>query len=781
MALTLLCAAPGLGVAGESQTSTLEGVVLDLRTHEPLTHVLVAIRSQDRTGSTDERGHFSLTGLSPGDIEVYVSSVGYGVAKKQIGLKPGAVSNLEISLGQEAIKAMPAVLEEVVVSARPFAAPDSSAMSAYTLDNTELQNLSTVLANDPFRAVANLPGVTANNDFYSQFAVRGAGMSHIGVVIDGVTVNQPLHGFTDSGDLGSVSIVNGDAVGSMALISGTFPVKYGDRTGAILDVETRDGDRDHVSTRLDANFLGASGTVEGPIGSERKGSWLVSVRESYLNYLTSKLNANGLALGYGDVATKWNYRLNDSNELSMTTLLGYSKATRDPVTVANQSQGFFTRATGGTDLSTLRWSWAISPQTRSQAQVYWTRDKESQRNPDGNTLLETASRQLGLREMLTHDLSSTQRLEFGLSARQVQETRAQSSIWDFGTGTLAPGLVPVAQFSRSSLQTGGYLQDTVELLDDRFKITAGGRWDRYAATGQTVFLPHLDTSYDLRPDTKLTAAFGQYAQFPTLENLYGEFGTPDLRAERSTQEMLSVDHFFSERVRLHVELYNRSESDVIYSPATQFRLLDSGAYAFPQLGSVLSNNLVGYARGVEVSLQRRSANGLSGWISYSRSYNRYRQPGTSVDFWGDNDQRNTFTAYGSLRLSPTLSVSASVRYGSGTPVPGYLSTLGLAAPPLQAGSPGGGAGGPLSAFALSSSQNGYRLPSYSRVDLRLNKVIYGERLKATIYTEVANIFGHKNWRYADYAYPQSGADPVVYATRNNTMPLLPTAGFSIEF
>src|ERR1035441_5488565 len=83
---------------------------------------------------------------------------------------------------------------------------------------------------------------------------------------------------------------NGDLIESTSLMSGAFPAKYGDRTGSILDVETRDGGRDRIATRFSAGFLGASLTSEGPLGPSKKGSWLISARKSYLGYLLKRLN-----------------------------------------------------------------------------------------------------------------------------------------------------------------------------------------------------------------------------------------------------------------------------------------------------------------------------------------------------------------------------------------------------------------------------------------------------------------------------------------------------------
>jgi outer membrane cobalamin receptor len=673
--ITIIGSDPPHQERSRSGTATIRGTVFDARTGEPLANAMVAIRSQQQMTTSDAQGHFELSDVVDGDIEVYVSTVGYGLLRKLIELPSGKTVTLQLPLGPEAIKTGSDTLEEVTVMGKRFESLDADAVTQYTINSTEIQNLSTVFANDPFRAVQTLPGVSANDDFHAQFAVRGADMEHIGVIIDGVPTDNALHGFTDEGGLGSVSIINGAMVDSMSLLSGGFPASYSDRTGAILDVQTRDGDPDRFSKRIDVNLLGASSTLEGPLGSDNAGSWLVSARQSDLQYLVSQLNVSGLAVGFGDFDTKLNYQFNEDSKLSFTAILGYSQASRDPIDIAGQSAGFFTHADGDTGLSTVRWTWTMGPDTSSLAQLFWTHDEQTEHNPSDNTLLDLASRQLGLREVVTHALTSTQLLEAGLTVRQLQQSTFEQSIWDYGTQMLVPDLTRIADFSRSSVQSGAYLQDTLHVLSDRIKVTAAVRADRFAATGQSVALPHLDAKFELRPSTQLSAAVGQYAQFPSLDDLYGEFGTPNLRAERSTHEVLTLDQAFTAATRLHIEAYNRRDNDIIYSPLTQFRLLEDGVAAFPVNGPVLGNNYQDYSRGVEISLQRRSANGLSGWLSYSRGYDREWQRGGGSAFWGNNDQRNTFDAYGSFRLSPTLSFSVNARYGSGTPVAGgtYLA------------------------------------------------------------------------------------------------------------
>ena len=85
------------------------------------------------------------------------------------------------------------------------------------------------------------------------------------------------------------------------------------------------------------------------------------------------------------------------------------------------------------------------------------------------------------------------------------------------------------------------------------------------------------------------------------------------------------------------------------------------------------NSERGYSRGAQIFLQRRTANGFTGWISYAYGHAEIRDGDLGVSFPSDYDQRHTFNAYVSRRLRPTVNVSARFTYGSGMPLAGLLS------------------------------------------------------------------------------------------------------------
>ena len=120
--------------------------------------------------------------------------------------------------------------EKITVTVDPFEA---------SLTGVEIKNLSSVLADDPLRAVQSLPGVASNNDFVAQFSVCGASFQRVGIYLDGILLRSPFHTVQNEPSTGSLTIFNGDLLETMTPHSGAPPAPFSDRTAAALDVQLR--------------------------------------------------------------------------------------------------------------------------------------------------------------------------------------------------------------------------------------------------------------------------------------------------------------------------------------------------------------------------------------------------------------------------------------------------------------------------------------------------------------------------------------------------------------
>ena len=139
-------------VAAQSRPKTLHGRVVDARSGEPVAKVKIVVVTTQQSTSTDENGAFALEGIQPGDIDLYITTVIYGLVKKTVTVNDGERPEVEIALNQEGAT----LTEKITVSAGPFEDIETNAPTEKILTKTELQTLSMVLVGDPLRASQSL-------------------------------------------------------------------------------------------------------------------------------------------------------------------------------------------------------------------------------------------------------------------------------------------------------------------------------------------------------------------------------------------------------------------------------------------------------------------------------------------------------------------------------------------------------------------------------------------------------------------------------------------------
>lgn len=386
---------PAAQSASETRPAVaVRGKVSDGKTGEGIAKALVSIRTQSLETVTDATGAFSFPKVAPGEVELYVSTVGYELLKTKLQIAGDRDVEAEIYLGQQASKPR----ETITVKADPLdSVQPSVASSSNTLDNNELKNLATVIVDDPLRSVQTLPGVTSSDDYHAQFSLRGSGFPHIGVYVDGVLLSSPFHTADDIQQSGSVTFFNSDVVDSLELISGGFPARYGDRTGAVLDVHTREGSSEGIFTRADIGMAGLAFTNEGPIGKSKKASWLFSARKSYLGTLLREWGAHYLAVGYSDLQGKLSFHPNSSHQFTLTSMLGsgWVEPGVDSFRYSHIKKGQTTTA-----LASLGWNWVLSPTAFLHTQLAYVQEKAWNHDQQNQTPFQSRSRDLSAQQEL---------------------------------------------------------------------------------------------------------------------------------------------------------------------------------------------------------------------------------------------------------------------------------------------------------------------------------------------------------------------------------------------
>lgn len=721
----------------QSET-VVRGVVLDARTGQPIEKARVSTSTV--SASTDSTGRFALAVATTAATEFVVSAVGYGVVRRT--LSPGP-DDLEFRLTQDAV-----AFEERVEVRPDLFGTSSDTPLAQALHNVELRNLSGVVADDALRAVQSLPGVTAGDDFYGTFAVRGSGFRNAGLYIDGVLVNAPFHTIRDLNDAFSLTILNNDVIDGVTLMNGGAPAQFGDRVGAVLTLDTRNGNRRKATGRASLGATGASVFAEGPLGGSGT-SWLVGARKSFLDYVVRAVqDAPSFVIGYTDVQAKLSHQ-SDAHAFSLFALHGasdYEDRTED------LPRNDAARASASSQLLSVRWVWTPSAKTSLTTVAFWSREAGTNRNSAAETLFDTTATQRGGRLDLTRQLGRAHVLQAGVLARHLSGRQEEALLPRSGPAT------SLDTFDEAMAQPGAYVQDTWTSASGRFELSTGVRADWLRTPQRRALLPRSSGAVRVSGRTRLSFAAGAYAQFPSLGQLFGANGNSDLRAEESDHVVLGVDHRLSSTVRAQVQVYRQAERHRIGTAELEPRL-ERGLPLLPR-GGALGNTWSGTSRGVELLLQRRSPNGLTGWVSYALAEATLTDADTGVGFDSDFDQRHTVNVYASYRVSDRTNVSAKFRYGSNTPVPGYYES-------------------DAAGFRLSSGRNGLRLPAYSRLDVRANRTFSVGRARLTAYAEVLNVLNHANYRYTGRSvFVPSGR---VTFNQDTQFPILPAAGLTVEW
>jgi outer membrane receptor for ferrienterochelin and colicin len=733
-----------------AEAAVVSGRVADAASGEPLARVLVRIGDAGLEAVTDGTGAFRLAPVPPGRHTLYVSTIGYRLLKRAIEVEEGRPLEVDLRLGQEAAT----IRETVTVTAPTYEEVERSGISPRTLTGTELENLAGVLVDDPLRSVQAMPGVAAGDDFEAYYSIRGADFRNNGILVDGVLTRQLVHTVSGTAEpTGSISILNGDLVESLALYPGGFSARYGDRTASYLDVVTREGSRDRPHARVAVSGSNAAFLGEGPLGRERRGSWIASVRKSYLDYLIRRLGRESdVNLGFTDAQGKIVYDLSPRHRLAATWTWGRSDLDRN-----RANRGVTSLIEGDHDAAAASLAWTFLPGSRTvwENRIYGIRETYRNRNRDGDLLGRGRYTELALRSDLARQLGR-HRLEAGGLARWIED-RVLDRRYDFGTQRFLD-YDAIAPHYR---QAATYAQDRWTIVPDRLSALAGVRIERLGLTGQVTADPRASLEWRISTRDRVEAGWGTYSQFPEALAVLGRNGNAALRAEVSRQAVAAYERRVGSHGRIRLEAYDYREADLRREPNALFRL-GSGVVLPPDPGFRYDNALRGRTRGVEIVVQRRSANRLAGWVSYAWSCARRHDLASFERYDADFDQRHTVNAYASYRLSQTWNWSTRLRYGSNFPYPGYLER---------------DAAGTL---LLGVERNRERLPAYSRLDLRLSKAFFLDRRKISLYIEVVNLLNGENVRFDRIGSVQAGTRRVSLS-QDTLFPILPIAGFVVEF
>ena len=252
---------------GTPPSGSIQGRVVDSDTGEPIAGAGVALDGTSLRALTDGQGRFTLASVPSGIYTVRVSQVAFEqLVRSDVRVVTGASVDLNLSTSAVVFE-----LGEIVVTPGAFSFMDAGSAGRQTMSRTEIESVPQ-FGEDIFRAVNRFPGLSGG-DYSAQFSIRGGRPDETLIVLDGLEIYEPYH-MKDFAD-GAISILDVETIDGVELLTGGFPVDYGNRLSGVFNVTSRRPAPDSTRYSLGMSLVNARAMAQGTFG-DGKGSWFVS-------------------------------------------------------------------------------------------------------------------------------------------------------------------------------------------------------------------------------------------------------------------------------------------------------------------------------------------------------------------------------------------------------------------------------------------------------------------------------------------------------------------------
>ena len=585
---------------------------------------------------------------------------------------------------------------------------------SFTLD---LQRLHAArgAVDDVLQAVQALPRVASVDDYRGEFSVRGSPYRHVGSVIDGIATPWLLHNVYGRTDLGSLSMLSSEAMESVTLHAGAYPQRYGDRLGAELEITLREGSRESRQFHGSVGGTALAVVAEGPIGEGRRGSWIVSMRNSYLDWPVKRRAVGGSAFAFADANAKLVYDVSPSQQLTFTALGGRSRLD-GPDDVA---PGALAVGTNDAMLFSLGWRTSLGSRGMVRQSVAVIDQRLSNALQAGQSAGGARNHEFAYHVDVRHTLAGG-RIEGGLDVSRldgVRELRVDRGIGPAGAAGLADTNVAAQWWARSAyVHFDRVVRRTVS-------VGGGVRIASSTLVPDSIASPWLLSQWRFRQGWAINASVGVAHQFPELD-FYRSSTAASLRPERATHLDIGLERRLTGSYRWQATFFSRQERDLLGELQTGLPLIGGPVTATGVLRDY-QNTLTGRSRGIELILAREGASKLTGWISYAYGRTRQTDTVTNETFWADFDRRHAFSAVAMYRVSPAVTMEVDYRASTNVPIAGYLTDRdGM--------------------LFEGPRRNDVRLPDYARLDARAQRTFGSGARKVSVFGEMLNLFNRHN-------------------------------------
>lgn len=638
--LTLISAAH---LWGQQLNQNIRGTVTDRQSETPLAGATVVLVGSDPVMGTytDENGFFTLAGVPVGRQALQVSYLGYkSITLPNILVTAGKEVVLDVSLEESVIAA-----GEVVITGetpKDQAINELATVSARTFSLEEVTRYSGA-RNDVARMVSNFAGVSTADDSRNDIVIRGNSPTGVLWRLEGIPIVNPNHFATLGTTGGPVSAVNTNLLKNSDFLTGAFPAEYGNANAGVFDLSFRSGNKDnHEFTAQLAAFSGLELMAEGPINRERRASYLVSYRYSFVGIG----DALGIPIGtnavpnYSDLSFKIDLGQSKAGNFSLfgiggnSTIDFYGSELDENDLFADPNVDAFPRSRIGViglrhNLLVGKAAYLRTVVAASHLRSLYSEDSFLD---NGEKIRVTEARDINNRfsvsSYLNKKFNARLTARAGILAEIYQldlqvDDRINTPDRD---GDGLPDWEIVRDFEGAMSLLQAYAQAKYK-LSEQWTLNVGLHGQYLDHNGQFVAEPRAAVSWQLKPNQRLSLAYGLHSQTQPLpvyfyrepvDNGIFEATNEDLKFTQSQHLVLGYDLRLGTQWRVKAEAYYQDLNKVPVQPfPSSFSMLNAGAdFVFPLEGS-LENEGTGSNYGVELTLEKFFSRGYYGLLTTS--------------------------------------------------------------------------------------------------------------------------------------------------------------------
>lgn len=716
---------------------SLRGSVSDSTSGESLAFANIYLKELKTGGATDSRGYFFINSIPANrTYTVNVSYVGYQTKQFHTKILPNKTTYIDIKLIP--INLQLGTVEKI---GKRVIEKNATDLGLERISMKQLETQPQGVETDIFRSLQTLPGVRTTGDVSAQYYVRGGTGDQNLVLLNGITVYNPFHA------LGLFSVIDPDMINSLEFYKGGFDAEYGGRISSVLNIITKNGNKNNFAGKISSSFLTSKALFEGPFPD---GSFMITGRKSISNEILKKfLNNQTIPIDFYDASFKLNFsspNILDKGKFSLFGFtsgdkLNYNDPKKENFNWSNNLFGFewiqvydvplFSRF----GLSYSRFNGAVNP-------------NESTIKPKSNEVNDVT-----LRFDLTNFFSNKDELGLGFLFKTLKTNLYLKNEQGIETN--------LEEFSGNFSVYGKYKF----LRFENFGADVGVRYNiaGLSVNGGGILQPRTSFTYRVLPFLALKGSWGIYLQEVSTISDENEVITlfqpwvitPDYMNPTTAIEYSTGAEFdFTNEATFEATAYYKITHNLPIINQNKFLPTDPDLIAGK-----------GEAYGWEFNFKY-----ITSRINFSTSYTlswAYKFLGSYVYYPG-YDSRNDISINLNYNLGDGWTAGAVWNFNSGlpyTPIIGYYDKLYINDFTNTWYSPGN-----FQPFTILGDRNIGRLPVYHRLDLSLSKSFKLGFLKLTADASVINVYNRKN---IFYFKRETGE-------RVNMLPFLPTATIKLE-